>query len=131
MQLYFIRHGQSINNANYYNDNYKENHDPFLTEKGLEQAEVLARYLKEKQPITDGKSWNVQNQHGFGLARIYASLMERAAMAAAPSARALGIPFTAWKDIHEEGGIYAREKEKTGKVCPASHDPTLNNIFPN
>ena len=115
MQLYYIRHGQSINNANATNNLHEENPDPFLTEKGLEQAELLAKYLKENQTLTDDKSWNVQNQHGFGLTQIYCSLMERAAMTAAPSARALGIPFTTWVDIHEEGGIYAREKEENKK----------------
>jgi len=115
MQLYYIRHGQSINNANYYNDDYKENPDPFLTEMGLEQAELLAKYLKENQPITNDKAGNEQNQHGFGLTHIYCSLMERAALTAAPAARALGIPFTAWVDIHEEGGIYAREKDEKKK----------------
>jgi 2,3-bisphosphoglycerate-dependent phosphoglycerate mutase len=118
MQLYFIRHGQSINNANADNNEYKENPDPFLTERGLEQAELLAKYLKENQAVTNDKSWNAQNQHGFGLTHIYTSLMERAAMTAAPAARALGIPFTAWKDIHEEGGIYAREKDENKKGLP-------------
>lgn len=133
MQLYFIRHGQSINNANYRNDTYKENPDPFLTGKGLEQAEILAKYLKENHPVTNDKSWNEQNQHGFGLTHIYCSLMERAAMTAAPTARALGIPFTAWKDIHEEGGIYAREKDENKKGLPGkprsffeNHIPELN-----
>jgi 2,3-bisphosphoglycerate-dependent phosphoglycerate mutase len=118
MQIYFIRHGQSINNANVNDPNYKENSDPFLTEKGLEQAELLAKYLKENQSVTDDKSWNTKNQFGFGLTHIYASLMERAAMTAAPTARALGIPFTAWADIHEEGGIYAREKDEDKKGLP-------------
>lgn len=111
MQIYFIRHGQSINNANWNKTEYEEHPDPYLTEKGLEQAEHLARYLKEKQHITNNEAWNVQNEYGFGFTHIYTSLMERAANTAAPTARALGIPFIAWVDIHEEGGIYAREKE--------------------
>ena len=36
MQLYFIRHGQSINNVNWNNPDYVENPDPYLTEIGLE-----------------------------------------------------------------------------------------------
>lgn len=113
MQLYFIRHGQSINNANIKNPHYQENSDPYLTEIGLEQAEYLAAYLKEKQEITTDQSWNIQNEYGFGLTHIYTSLMERAPMTAIPTVRALGsVPFTAWVDIHEEGGIYAREAEK-------------------
>jgi 2,3-bisphosphoglycerate-dependent phosphoglycerate mutase len=112
MELYFIRHGQSINNANWDSPDYQEHPDPFLTEIGLEQAEYLAKYLKEKQHITNDKVWNIQNQYGFGFTHMYTSLMERAVATAAPSARALGtIPFTAWTEIHEEGGIYAREQE--------------------
>jgi 2,3-bisphosphoglycerate-dependent phosphoglycerate mutase len=112
MELYFIRHGQSINNANWDNSDYKEHPDPFLTEMGLEQAEVLAKYLKKKQHITNDKVWNIQNQYGFGFTHIYTSLMERAVATAAPTARALEtVPFTAWTEIHEEGGIYAREQD--------------------
>jgi len=118
MQLYFIRHGQSINNANISSAEYNENPDPFLTEKGLEQAELLAKHLKQNQPITHDKDSNNQNQFGFGLTHIYTSLMERAATTAAPAARALGIPLTAWVDLHEEGGIYAREKDENKKGLP-------------
>ena len=31
MQLYFIRHAQSENNAHFGDDNYQESHDPLLT----------------------------------------------------------------------------------------------------
>lgn len=116
MELYFIRHGQSINNANSRNAEYEEHPDPYLTEIGLEQAEYLAKYLKDKQKITNDSVWNIQNQYGFGLTHIYSSLMERAVKTAAPTARALSnIPFTAWAEIHEEGGIYAREKDANQK----------------
>jgi 2,3-bisphosphoglycerate-dependent phosphoglycerate mutase len=118
MQIYFIRHGQSINNANTNNKDYKESPDPHLTEKGQEQAQWLAKYLQEKQATTNQNLWNPQNQHGFGLAHIYTSLMERAATTAAPIARALGIPLTAWVDLHEGGGIYAREKENRFNGLP-------------
>ena len=116
MELYFIRHGQSINNVNWNNPEYKEHSDPYLTEIGLEQAEYLAKYLKEKQHITNDKVWNIQNQYGFGFTHIYTSLMERAVMTASPTARALrDVPFTAWTEIHEEGGIYAREDDTNQK----------------
>ncbi len=116
MELYFIRHGQSINNVNWNNPDYMENPDPYLTDIGLEQAEYLAKYLKEKQHVTNNQVWNIQNQYGFGFTHIYTSLMERAVMTAAPTVRALGdVPFTAWTDIHEEGGIYAREAEANQK----------------
>jgi 2,3-bisphosphoglycerate-dependent phosphoglycerate mutase len=130
MQLYFIRHGQSINNANVGNPEYRENPDPYLTQIGLEQAELLANYLKKSQPITDDRSWNNQNQFGFGLTHIYTSLMERAAATAAPTVRALAIPFTAWVDLHEEGGIYTREKDENKKGLPGRPRSFFEKNFP-
>ncbi|MBL8062859.1 MAG: histidine phosphatase family protein [Anaerolineales bacterium] len=117
MQLYYIRHGQSINNANTENRGYQEHSDPYLTEIGKRQAQITAQYLKERQTITNTDSWNSQNQFGFGFTHIYASLMERATETAAYTARALGdnILFEAWVDIHEEGGIYAREEDERFK----------------
>ena len=46
MELYFIRHGQSMNNAHWNNPAYTESPDPALTELGLEQA----RHLSESLP---------------------------------------------------------------------------------
>lgn len=109
MELYFIRHGQSVNNANWDNPKYQESPDPALTEIGYEQARLLAEFLKKHQALTNHKEWNVQNRYGFGLTHVYTSLMERAAFTAAPIAQALEIPLIAWKEIHEEGGIFSRE----------------------
>lgn len=108
MEFYFIRHGQSVNNAGWSDPDYKESPDPALTEIGKEQARLLAEFLKKNQAITDTKTWNSQNRYGFGLTHVYTSLMERAAFTAAPIAQALDIPLIAWKEIHEEGGIYSR-----------------------
>jgi 2,3-bisphosphoglycerate-dependent phosphoglycerate mutase len=108
MELYFIRHGQSVNNANWNNPDYPESPDPALTEIGREQARLLAEFLGQHQALTNEKEWNVQNRYGFGLTHVYTSLMERAAFTAAPIAQALDIPLIAWKEIHEEGGIYSR-----------------------
>jgi broad specificity phosphatase PhoE len=131
MQLYYIRHGQSINNLNSGNSEYKENSDPFLTEVGIEQAEILARYLKKKQHITNDKVWNEQNQYGFGFTHIYTSLMERAVATAAPVARALEtVPFSAWTEIHEEGGIYARGKEDRFNGLPGKSRSFYEKNFP-
>jgi len=131
MELYFIRHGQSINNVNWNNSEYTEHSDPFLTESGLRQVEYLAKYLKEKQPITNDKAWNIQNQYGFGLTQIYTSLMERAVGTAAPIARALEIvPFSAWTEIHEEGGIYAREEDAKQKGLSGKPRSFFENNFP-
>lgn len=108
MELYFIRHGQSENNANWSKPDYVESPDPALTQPGREQARLLAEFLKKNQAIRKESEWNVQNRYGFGLTHIYSSLMERAAFTAAPIAQALDIPLLAWKEIHEEGGIFSR-----------------------
>lgn len=108
MQLYFIRHGQSVNNAGWGNPDYKEQPDPALTEIGIEQAKLLADFLERNQQITKPEEWNIQNQYGFGIMHIYASLMERAVHTASYTAGKLKIPFEAW-DIHESGGIFSRD----------------------
>lgn len=47
LELYLIRHGQSMGNAGYDKDDLtiKEQNDPLLTEKGLIQADLLGQYL--------------------------------------------------------------------------------------
>jgi 2,3-bisphosphoglycerate-dependent phosphoglycerate mutase len=110
MQLYFVRHGQSINNAHWNEPNYTESPDPVLTEIGKEQAYILGEYLGNSQPITEHQGWNVHNRHGFGITHIYTSLMERAAHTASFTARRLPkVPFMTWEEIHESGGIFCRD----------------------
>ena len=134
MQLYYIRHGQSINNANNENNEnkiYIEHSDPYLTEAGKKQAQILAEHLKARQAVTDTDSWNNQNQHGYGITHIYASLMERATETAAFTARALGdVPFSAWVDIHEEGGIYERMEGDKFKGLPGKPRSFFEQNFP-
>lgn len=47
LELYLIRHGQSMGNAGYDKEDLtlKEQHDPLLTAEGLGQADLLGRYL--------------------------------------------------------------------------------------
>ena len=110
MQLYFIRHGQSINNAKWSDPNYIESPDPWLTEIGIEQAQLTAEFLERNQSIKDHQGWDSHNRYGFGISRIYASLMERAAQTASYTAHKIRVPFETW-DIHESGGIYGRDGE--------------------
>ena len=46
--------------------------------------------------------------------------MERAAFTAAPIAQALDIPLIAWKEIHEEGGIFSRGDKRSSPVDKAN-----------
>ena len=130
MELYFIRHGQSQNNANWGNPDYTESPDAPLTELGLEQSNYVANFLKEAQTILNPKEWNIQNRLGFGLTHIYTSLMERAVSTAAPTARALGIPFAAWQEIHESGGIFGRDGEEKLKGLPGNSRAYFEQHFP-
>jgi 2,3-bisphosphoglycerate-dependent phosphoglycerate mutase len=116
MQLYFIRHAQSENNAHLGDEHYHESEDPELTEIAYAQVEYLARFLGENQKLAADVDWNPQNCHGFGLTHIYTSLMVRAVATATPAAHAMGLPLTAWPEIHETGGIFSRKPgdEATG-----------------
>lgn len=49
LELYLIRHGQSMGNAGYDREDLtlKEQNDPLLTEKGLMQADLVGQYLSK------------------------------------------------------------------------------------
>ena len=129
MQLYFIRHGQSANNAGWGNPDYKESPDPALTEIGIKQAQRTAEYLESNQEVTKPEHWNNQNQHGFGITRIYASLMERAVHTASYAASRLKVPFEAW-DIHESGGIFGRDGDMKLQGLPGQPRSFFESNFP-
>src|SRR5215213_7908064 len=95
MQLYFIRHGQSANNALWDNTGGSKgrSEDPELTEVSRRQAALLAQYLSE-------------NGNRFGFTHLYTSLMIRSVETAIAVGQSLNLPVHAWEDIHESGGIY-------------------------
>ena len=107
MQLYFIRHAQSENNALYAATGSDAGRaaDPELTELGQQQAERLAHTLS--QPFTPSSDWgqSIANRDGFGLTHLYCSLMVRAVATAVILGRALRLPPVAWPEAHESGGI--------------------------
>lgn len=111
MQLYFIRHGQSMNNAHWNDSSYKESPDPALTDDGIAQAQLVADHLEKYQLVTNDTAWNPHNRQGYGITHIYTSLMERAVHTASFTAQKLGVPFAAWEEIHESGGIFGRDGE--------------------
>jgi 2,3-bisphosphoglycerate-dependent phosphoglycerate mutase len=108
MQLYFIRHGQSINNAIWSvtrSSNGRES-DPDLTAVGQQQAVYLAQFLQGRRKHTQASDRDHQNLHGFGMTHIYSSLMVRAVSTAAGVANQLNLPLHGWLDLHEWGGVY-------------------------
>ena len=66
MQLYFIRHGQSQNNARWNGTSFEgERHsDPELTAKGIEQAKCVAKFISKDR--TEDR-FDPHNLFGFGI----------------------------------------------------------------
>jgi len=109
MQLFFIRHGQSENNALWEQTGSSElrSSDPELTKTGQLQAANLANFLAQSE--VNQAEPNPFDIDSFGITHLYTSLMVRAVATATPIAYALHLPLVAWKNIHEEGGIYRND----------------------
>ncbi len=116
MQLYFIRHAQSLNNAlwDLTGDNKGRSEDPGLTETGQRQAQILASFLAQAGPGASPGVWDPRNAAGFGFTHLYTSLMVRAVITGETVSRALNLPLVAWPEWHEGGGIYL-DDEATGE----------------
>ena len=115
MQLFFIRHGQSVNNKLWEatGSNAGRSEDPELTPAGREQAKLLASFIaaKDAGAREDGKNGEPKRDY-FGFTHLYTSLMVRAVETASYIAGALEIPLYAWPEIHECGGIYHGDEEE-------------------
>ncbi len=117
MQLYFVRHGQSENNAIWEMEEYLSARvdDPRLTEKGERQAEYVAALLASQNPDAPEYWLDTQNRQSFGITHIYCSLMERAVQTGTIIAQRLNLPLVGVPDMHEVGGIY-RDIEVDGEM---------------
>lgn len=136
MQLIYIRHAQSLNNAHWTATGTTKlrSHDPELTEIGVRQAETTADFLAGGDPsLPDTWALQLQNRGGFGLTHLHCSLMVRAVHTGSIIASRLGLPLHAWVDWHEEGGLYLDDEAKGervgypgyGRAYFAEHYPTL------
>lgn len=116
MQLYFIRHAQSANNALYdaTGSSQGRSEDPPLSEKGLRQAELLGQFLAVEPSGTPSHGRDAKNLDGFHITHLYCSLMLRSIQTATKISEAIDLPARAWIDLHEEGGIYL-DDEETGE----------------
>ena len=123
MQVYFIRHAQSENNANWElngNDVLRKS-DPALTDTGLNQANLAAEILAGSYPDKE-MPWNdPHNRSGFFLTHLYCSLMERAVQTGHIIAERLGLPLIGVTNMHEIGGIYLKKYIDGKEVIEAHH----------
>jgi 2,3-bisphosphoglycerate-dependent phosphoglycerate mutase len=123
MQFYFIRHGQSENNALWKRTASRKgrSEDPELTEVGRQQSEFLAQFLRRTDSIAAVNGRDTQNVAGFGITHLYSSLMVRAVATGTIIAKALDLPLVAWEDLHERGGIYLEDGQTGEHIGQAGH----------
>ena len=113
MQLYFIRHGQSINNLiwDQMGSSKKRVSDPELTHFGQQQAQAVAQFLGQNSwPEASTYEASLHNVDGFAITHLYSSPMIRCMDTAAPIAQSLKLKPKVWIDIHEQGGACLRNK---------------------
>ena len=133
MELYFVRHAQSENNASFARQGEGADRlaDPELTEIGQQQAELVAHYLARPVVESAGHTFDQQNSDGFGLTHLYCSLMIRSIETGMAAAQACRLPLVAWPEIHERGGIYLMNQatgEREG--LPGNSRSYLKTRFP-
>ena len=126
MQLYFVRHGQSANNALWSSTGSSagRSHDPELTEVGWRQAERVGQFLKQGDPSLVRRGTDPQNLTGFNITHVYCSLMVRAVNTGHIIAEALDLPLYSWLDLHEEGGLYLDDEVTGAQVGQAGNTRT-------
>ncbi|MGD8598302.1 MAG: histidine phosphatase family protein [Anaerolineae bacterium] len=135
MQLYFIRHAQSQNNALFAQTGSftGRSEDPDLTPTGRQQAEHLARFLDAPGlPAGEAPStYDAQNLGGFDITHLYCSLMIRSVATGVVVARSLGVPLVAWEEMHEVGGILERDDEEDIRIgLPGKNRAYFERRFP-
>jgi 2,3-bisphosphoglycerate-dependent phosphoglycerate mutase len=133
MQFYFIRHGQSTNNALWdrIGSGNGRSEDPELTDVGQQQARQVAGLLGRSRSPARVAPNDPKNVTGFRITHLYCSPMVRAVDTGTHIASALNLPLTVWKDLHETGGIFLDDpvtKEHIG--LPGNTRAYLQQRFP-
>lgn len=136
MKLYIVRHGQSTNNflaeqTNYEEYMLKRDPDPPLTDLGFKQADRVAQYLCDKEPLQRANdSSRSPEMTGHGITQLYCSPMLRAMQTTHPISEALGLTPQIWVDIHEHGGIFERQGEGRSVGHPGRNRKGILDDFP-
>ena len=134
MDLFFIRHGQSADNALGWRNRQV---DPPLTDLGKRQAQLLAEHLATgaSQDWVGNPASGAAVPHlggGFGITSLFCSPMYRSMQTAEPVGRALRLSPQVWIDIHELGGMFLDHGGAEGIVgYPGGTRPEISAEFPN
>jgi broad specificity phosphatase PhoE len=129
LRVYFIRHGESQNNAlakslgasdhgdgdSYYK---MRSPDPALTDLGEKQANCVANLFGDSE-LRHGLC-SLVHDTDLRVSAVYCSAMHRALQTATPIARGVGLPLTVWSSIFEVGGCFVLDPLGSGKNvgCP-------------
>jgi 2,3-bisphosphoglycerate-dependent phosphoglycerate mutase len=133
MQIYFIRHAQSNNNALYSKTGKFDgrNEDPELSIIGEQQAQLLVDYFAANQVISpeDGNR-DIHNRLGFQFTHMYSSPMIRAVETGLGCAQVFGLSLKLWVDLHEGGGIFLENEKKENIGLPGKPRSYFAKRFP-
>jgi 2,3-bisphosphoglycerate-dependent phosphoglycerate mutase len=118
MKLFFVRHGQSENNALWTNTHSNVNRvsDPQLTEVGKKQVEAAADYLNALFEKDASESIDLSFKYEGEDIHIYCSLMDRAIQSGLIISKRLSLPLNAHLDIHENGGLYLEDDQTNERI---------------
>ncbi|CEM25814.1 unnamed protein product [Vitrella brassicaformis CCMP3155] len=108
MRFYFLRHGQSKNNASYLDDSkiFKGRvPDPSMTDLGWEQVRVAGKYLRRHNE--SGKT-RAEDR----IVKVFVSPMTRALQTAQVLHEELGVPVECVANLHEQGGLFLGERNQ-------------------
>ena len=119
MHLYFIRHGQSVNNVIWNHTGSSEGFsvDSGLSDVGWQQAKFLADCLSQRDPNLEPEGRDLHYQTGFRATHLYTSLTVRAVATGSLLAQALNLDLVSWADLHECNGGWSADEE-TGQRAP-------------
>jgi len=133
MKLFFVRHGQSENNALWTNtrSNLNRVFDPQLTEVGIKQVEAAADFFVSQLRTNDPKIYDQSFKYEGEEIRIYCSLMDRAIQSGLIISKKLSLPLKAHVDIHENGGLYSEDPQTSERIgVPGRTLKELQSTYP-
>jgi len=126
MRIFFVRHGQSENNALWARtqSHYGRVPDPSLTDLGKRQMAYTAQFLDYCLTGDNGSSSDPACcAMESGVVYLFCSLMERSIQSGLVIAERLNLPLVADVDIHETGGIFSYDPETEESVGLSGNTP--------